>query len=184
MHRIACFSLFLTIYFVFQFGCGMSLSVAAEKPMKVTSSGIKDGVIDEQYGARGSQKKGEIPTLSMPLSIENAPASTICYAIQMLDPDSVPNEWVHWLAVNVETPDLPENASIDMASDMIQGKNSFGSIGYGGPTPPDKPHTYVIAIYALDAKMNLRNNFTNGQFIKAIKGHVLAEKRIRAKYNK
>jgi Raf kinase inhibitor-like YbhB/YbcL family protein len=58
---------------------------------------------------------------------------------------------------------------------MVQGNNDFGKIGYGGPTPPDKPHTYVITVYALDSLVNLENGFTKEEFEEAIKGHILAE---------
>ena len=28
----------------------------------------------------------------------------------------------------------------------------FGEVGYGGPAPPDKRHTYVFKLYALDSR--------------------------------
>ena len=29
----------------------------------------------------------------------------------------------------------------------------FGEVGYGGPAPPDKRHTYVFKVYALDCTL-------------------------------
>lgn len=156
------------------------------KEMAVSSSGIVDGVIADKYGKRGSQQINGAPTLSIPLSILDAPEGTVCYAIQMIDPDSKPlcgYEWVHWLAVNIEGSELTENASIDLSTDLIQGKNDFGTTGYGGPTPPDKPHTYVIAVYALDAKVDLQNGFSKEEFDTAISGHVVAEVEITGSYS-
>jgi Raf kinase inhibitor-like YbhB/YbcL family protein len=70
-----------------------------------------------------------------------------------------------------------------MASDMAQGKNDFGKTGYGGPTPPDKPHTYEITVYALGTKVKLSNGFSKRQFDAALKGVVLAKASIKGKYD-
>ena len=161
-------------------------SIQEEIEMLLTSAGIVDGVIDDQYGARSSQQDNEMPTRSLPLTIENAPEGTVCYALRMLDPDSAPLcgfEWVHWTALNIELAEIPENASIDLASSMIQGKSDFGVTGYGGPTPPDKPHTYVITVYALDATIEAENGFEKGEFEELIAGHILAEAQITGIYS-
>jgi Raf kinase inhibitor-like YbhB/YbcL family protein len=164
-----------------------ALMIATDtKEMEVNSRDIVDGEIWAQYGMFGEQVEGDVPTLSFPVSIQYAPKDTVCYAIQMVDPDSVPlagYEWVHWMVVNLEDTELPENASIAMAADMVQGTNDFGTIGYGGPTPPDKPHTYVITVYALDSMTELENGFTKEQFSQAIDGHVLAEASMEGSYS-
>jgi len=36
---------------------------------------------------------------------------------------------------------------------IVEGRNDFHEIGYGGPAPPDKRHTYVFKLYALDCKV-------------------------------
>ncbi len=154
--------------------------------MEVSSRDIVDGEIWPQYGMFGGQIDDDVPTLSFPISIKFAPENTVCYAIKMTDPDSVPlcgYEWFHWTVVNLKESELPENASITMASNMVQGKNDFGKIGYGGPTPPDKPHTYVITVYALDSLVQLENGFTKEQFAEAIEGHILAEASMEGKYS-
>ena len=155
--------------------------------MTAESSGIINGVIGEKYGKRGSQLSGEgTPTLSLPLSIKNAPAGTVCYAVKMMDPDSEPlcgYAWAHWNAVNITAAELPENASIAMAGDMTQGTNDFGELGYGGPAPPDKPHTYVITIFALDAHVDLADGFAKELFDAAIVEHILAVTQISGSYS-
>ena len=156
-----------------------------QRGMVLSSDGIIDGVIADKYGMRGDQKEGQTPTLSIPLSIENAPTGTVCYAVSMMDPDSKPlcgYEWTHWLAVNIVTTDLPEDASICMKAEMTQCMNDFGSIGYGGPTPPDKPHTYVITVFALDCMIDLADGFSKDEFGAALSGHVLAEAQIKGSY--
>ncbi|GHV29334.1 hypothetical protein FACS1894167_08500 [Synergistales bacterium] len=157
------------------------LELLRKPKMSVSSGGISDGVIGSEYGKRGRQQRGGVPALSLPITIKDAPDKTVCYAILMTDPDSNPL-WTHWLAVNIHSEDLPENAAIDMAKDMAQGKNDFGAIGYGGPTPPNGRHTYVITVYALDAEVNLSNGFSKKQFADAIDGHILAKAEVKGSY--
>ncbi|MCL2115245.1 MAG: YbhB/YbcL family Raf kinase inhibitor-like protein [Methanobrevibacter sp.] len=158
--------------------------MAAEDPSKMTvsSQGIKNGKIAEKYGMYGSVKdKNGIPKVSMPLAIKNAPKKTKYFAVYMYD-NTVP--WVHWLGVNYKSKTFTEDASRKKASSMVQGKNSFGTRGYGGPTPPDKTHTYTIKVYALKSKVSLSNGFSYSQFNKAIKGKTLATATIKGKYVK
>jgi len=150
--------------------------------MTVTSPGIKNGRIAPKYGMYGSVKdKNGIPRMSIPLTVKNAPKKTEYYAVYMYDND-VP--WVHWLAVNYKSKTFTEDASRKKANSMKQGKNDFRITGYGGPTPPDKTHTYTIKVYALEKKLNLDNGFSHSQFNKAIKGKVLATSTIKGKYVK
>jgi len=145
--------------------------------MTVTSSGIIDGIIDPKYGKNGDMVEDGVPTLSLPLSIENAPEGTVCYAIYMDDPDAVPiagYNWVHWTAVNIVPANIPENFSAEAGSNAVQGTNDFGTIGYGGPAPPDKDHTYVIAVFALNDMIALEDGFAKEDFDAAIQPHVLA----------
>ncbi|MEG1191387.1 MAG: YbhB/YbcL family Raf kinase inhibitor-like protein, partial [Oscillospiraceae bacterium] len=71
--------------------------------MKVYSSGMVDGVFDDKYGKRGTQfSESGIPTCSIPVRIEDAPAGTACYALVLEDKDAYPISggfaWIHWLA--------------------------------------------------------------------------------------
>ena len=59
--------------------------------MKVTSTGILHGVISDEYGKRGTQFNAHgMPTYSLPLSIQDAPAGTVSYAIVLEDKDAYP----------------------------------------------------------------------------------------------
>lgn len=151
--------------------------------MAVTSAGIINGVLADAYGKKGKDFLKGIPSRSMPLTLANLPKSTAALAIEMVDPDG--GDWVHWLAVNlpVET-EIPENASIDWADKMVQGKNSFGKQGYGGPTPPHGTHTYVITVYALSDPVELKEGFSSQKFHKAIDGVTLASATVTGDYSK
>lgn len=174
------------------FGCGKETK--GDKTMKVTSSGIVNGVIDDKYGVNGGIVQDGMPSFSLPLTIENAPSGTVSYAIFLEDKDAFPVSggfsWVHWLAANITDAVIPENASRN-ASTFVQGVNSWMSVQggskdpalvkfYGGMAPPPTgvgsgPHTYEIHVYALDATLPLADGFGLNNLFHAMKGHVLAE---------
>ena len=150
----------------------VSPATEAAGTFSVSSAGIVNGVLNDSYGARGTQKTKGIPSLSFPLSFAQIPDDTVCLALTVIDPDG--GNWVHWLAANIPPADLEENASIDLASAMVQGTNDFGFVGYGGPTPPSGTHTYVITIYALSEALPLHDGFSRKQFEESLTGKTLA----------
>ncbi len=159
---------------------------SAKNIFSVSSSGINDGKIDPIYGAKGIQfVNGTVPSRSLPLKINGIPAGTRSLAVVMLDPDG--KNWVHWLACNIQTNgiflEIPENASLDLKNQMLQGKNDFGTIGYGGPTPPSGIHTYIIKVYALGDVLSLQSGFSLQNLEKAMKNKILAEAEIRGSYS-
>lgn len=151
--------------------------------MTVSSAGIVNGVIADEYGKKGTQKRKGIPTLSLPLSVRNLPEGTAVLAVAMVDPDG--GDWVHWLAANLPVAEeIPQNRSIDLAGQMVQGKNDFGFTGYGGPTPPSGTHTYVLTVYALSEPLVLKDGFTWKAFQKALDGKILAQADVTGDYSK
>lgn len=156
--------------------------------MNVTSSGISGGVICDKYGKRGTQfNKDGIPTYSLPLKIEGAPAGTKSFAIILEDKDAVPvcgHVWIHWLVANLKRTELKENES-QTAKDFVQGANSYsGLVGgldrremscYAGMVPPDAPHTYELHVYALDTELQLEPGFHMNELYWAMRGHILEE---------
>ncbi len=155
-------------------------SKAPSADFAASSSGIVNGVIQDAYGARGAQKTNGIPGRSFALSLSNIPEKAACLALSVIDPDG--GNWVHWLAVNLPADDLAENASIDLADQIVQGKNDFGFVGYGGPTPPNGTHTYAITIYALSSAVDLKNGFSQKQFLAAIEPVIIASTTITGDY--
>ncbi|MCL2788842.1 MAG: YbhB/YbcL family Raf kinase inhibitor-like protein [Micrococcales bacterium] len=161
-----------------------SQAATAAGKLTVVSAGIVRGVIGDEYGARGPSSNG-VPTKSLPIKVTKAPKGTKYYAVLMVDPDSKPlcgYVWRHWMAVNIKAKNLKAGAS--KSASMVQGVNDFGTVGYGGPTPPDKKHTYQITVYALKGKVALTKGFdlSIADFKKAIKGKVLAKKTIKGTY--
>ena len=136
------------------------------------------GVIPRKYGYKNGNN-------SPPLKISNVPENTSSLALIMDDPDAmgaVGKVWVHWVLWNIDpnTIELKENV---IPSDCLEGETDFGEIGYGGPAPPDKEHTYIFKLYALDQKLDAKKNSTKKQIEKAMNNHIIAETRLEGRYS-
>lgn len=153
--------------------------------MKVSSSGIVNGRIQEKYGKYGTDfAPTGIPSLSLPVQIEDPPEGTEVFALILEDKDAIPVcgfSWIHWTAANIRRTSLEAGES-RTASDFVQGATSFSSKGldrmetsfYGGMTPPDCPHTYELHVYALDRALNLKPGFYMNELYWKMQGHILA----------
>ena len=122
--------------------------------------------------------------LSPPLSIKDVPAGTKSIAIIMDDPDAmgaVGKVWVHWIIWNID-PNTSEIPQASIPSNSIQGKTDFDETKYGGPAPPDKQHTYVFKLYALDSMIDLKEGSTKEQLESAMNGHILSETKLEGTY--
>ena len=166
--------------------------------MKLSSSGIVHGMIQDPYGKRGSVfNENGVPAYSLPIRIEEAPSGTKSFAIVVEDKDAFPVSggfpWIHWTVANLRRAEIKENES-QSASDFVQGQNSWISVQggeqspelssyYGGMTPPDKPHVYEIHGYALDCILPLENGFYYNELYRKMDGHVLAECTLKGLYN-
>jgi Raf kinase inhibitor-like YbhB/YbcL family protein len=63
------------------------------------------------------------------------------------------------------------------------GTTDFGKVGYGGPAPPDKRHTYVFKLYALDCALKLAaGESTKADVEKAMEGHILEQAKLTGTY--
>jgi hypothetical protein len=130
----------------------------------ITSSDFQEGdEIPKKFGYKFENKEPDI-------SFVRPPSSTITLALIMDDPDAmtaVGKVWVHWLQYH----NLNETSP-------IEGKTDFGEIGYGGPAPPDRPHTYVFKGYALDAQLDLKEGFSKQELENAMQDHIIAEAKL------
>jgi Raf kinase inhibitor-like YbhB/YbcL family protein len=148
---------------------------------RITSRAFADGAdIPRQYTADGEN-------ISPPLSWGEPPAGTESFALICEDPDAPSGLFVHWTAWNIE-PDrreLEEGLPATPESGIRQGVNSFGDLGYGGPSPPrGVPHRYVFRLYALDSRLDLRSGATRAELDRAIEGHVLEESLLIGRYGR
>ena len=100
------------------------------------------------------------------------------------DPDAPsPQPWVHWVIGKIPAADagiaegVHPKPTPSFPGEAIQGKNSWGTIGYRGPAPPKGHgvHHYHFKLYALDAPLNVAAGIDKPGLLKAMQGHVLAE---------
>ncbi len=165
--------------------------------MKITSTGIVNGMIDDKYGKFGSSfNENGMATYSLPFAIEDSPQGTISYAIELEDKDAFPVSgfsWIHWTAANIKRTEIKENES-QTATDFIQGVNSYISLQggkqskklssfYGGMAPPNEPHVYELHVFALDSELDLQTGFYMNELYKKMDGHILAQATIKGTYN-
>ncbi|MFB5621099.1 MAG: YbhB/YbcL family Raf kinase inhibitor-like protein [Nitrosopumilus sp.] len=146
--------------------------------MKIESNAFENGSeIPRKYG----YKKDNI---NPPILIKEVPNEAKSLALIMDDPDAmgaVGKIWVHWIVWNIEpsTSEINENS---VPSNSIQGKTDFGEAVYGGPAPPDKEHTYIFKLYALDKKLDINEGSSKSQVEEAMKGHIIDEAKLEGKY--
>ena len=126
---------------------------------------------------------------SPPLTIQMGESSdTKSLSLIMDDPDAmgaVGKVWVHWVTWNI-APAEPNglfgvgwNTKFNGA---IEGMTDFGEVGYGGPAPPDKRHTYVFKLYALDIKLDLPDKSAKADVEKAMEGHIIEQATLTGTY--
>jgi len=147
--------------------------------LKLTSSAFSDGnPIPRECGYKNGNKEP-------PLAISGIPAEAKSLTLIMDDPDAmeaVGKVWVHWVVWNI----IPDRVQIDggditpmynsaIAAECELGMTDFGDVYYGGPAPPDKTHTYVFKLYALDTELDLPQNSTKADVEKAMEGHILEQ---------
>jgi Raf kinase inhibitor-like YbhB/YbcL family protein len=121
--------------------------------MHITSQAFKDnGVIPRQYTCDSTDSQ-------VPLRWSGVPSGTRELVLVIRDPDAKRGPFVHWAVAGI-----PPTAS-EIPESAIEGRNSFGSLGYRGPCPPkgDRPHHYVITLDALRTPSGLKTGFSADQ---------------------
>jgi Raf kinase inhibitor-like YbhB/YbcL family protein len=155
---------------------------AAAGAITLSSSSLQDGKVSKECTCDGEDK-------SPALSWTAPPAGTKAFALIVTDPDAPGGTFTHWVLYN-----LPANKS-DLAAGMQrqgqladgsrQGQNDFGRMGYGGPCPPSgSRHRYVFTLTALDGELGLPPGATRAQLEDAMKGHVIAQGQLTARYGR
>ena len=130
--------------------------------LKLTSSAFSHGgEIPRECGYKNGNQKP-------PLRIAGTLQFAESLALIMDDPDAmgaVGKVWVHWVMWNID----PTNTELENLTTV--GMTDFGEVGYGGPAPPDKRHTYVFTLYALDSELDgLEKTSTIADVLDAIAG--------------
>ena len=144
--------------------------------LKLTSFAFSDG--GEIPRECGYKNGNEIP----PLTVSGIPEGKKSLALIMDDPDAMEpagKVWVHWVLWDIMASDGPLSNSFQVCK---WGMTDFGKLGYGGPAPPDKRHTYVFKLYALDTELDLPDKSTKADVEKAMEGHIIEQTTLTGTY--
>ena len=144
----------------------------------ITSDSFEDGgVIPLKFG----YKHGNV---SPSLKFNNVPEDARSLALVMDDPDAVQavgKVWVHWVVYNVEPGSIFEENRAPPG--CVEGTTDFETAGYGGPAPPDREHTYIFKLYALDQRLDSKENLTKTQLEDLMKGHIISQAKLAGRYS-
>jgi Raf kinase inhibitor-like YbhB/YbcL family protein len=141
--------------------------------MRITSPAFDtDTPIPDRYTCSGED-------ISPPLEIADTPGGTRSLVLIVDDPDApdpaAPKVvWEHWIVWNIDpvTSAIPAGR---VPNGAVQGTNSWGRIGFGGPCPPIGTHRYFFKLYALDTTLALGTTSIKADVEAAMQGHVLAQ---------
>ncbi|HVZ40667.1 MAG TPA: YbhB/YbcL family Raf kinase inhibitor-like protein [Candidatus Kapabacteria bacterium] len=126
--------------------------------------------------------------IAPPLRWSASPGNAKSLALILDDPDAPHGIWVHWVLFNIPPTvnALEEGISAGQANAMsiMNGKNSFGNTGYGGPCPPSGTHHYYFRLYALDTMLPLKEGATRADLDAAMKGHMVARTTLMGTYQR
>ncbi len=122
--------------------------------------------------------------LSPDLTWSTPPKGTAGFVLIVDDPDApVEEPWVHWILAGIPgsavslpagfheltlPPDAPEG--------LVQGLNTWGTVGYRGPAPPHGHgvHHYHFKLYAIDKALPVLSGIDKHELLEMLSGHVLA----------
>ena len=145
--------------------------------------------LDQVFNGFGCKGKNLSPALFW----SDPPAGTQSFAIMVHDPDAPTGSgfW-HWVVYNIPAAEvsIPAEAGDVKKKGMpvgsVQGRNDYGTFGYGGPCPPPgKPHHYHFRLYALKvAKLDVPPNATAAFIAFNVHANSLAETQILALYGR
>jgi Raf kinase inhibitor-like YbhB/YbcL family protein len=155
-------------------GClGGGGNMNSDKTLEVGSVFHDGSFIPKKFTCEGED-------VNPPIFIGNISPEAKSLVIIVDDPDAPAGTFTHWIAWNIpprgEIPEaVPAEGTVKSPIPMIQGRNDFGKIGYGGPCPPRGHgiHHYHFKVYALDTTLDLEPGATRKELAKAMDGHVI-----------
>ncbi|QHA07438.1 YbhB/YbcL family Raf kinase inhibitor-like protein [Streptomyces broussonetiae] len=167
-------------------GCGggggrgdTSSSPTAAARITVTSTAYADG------GTIPRRFTCDAANVSPPLAFSGVPAHTASLALLLQDRSAPHGAFTHWLVWGIDphTTRLPAGGHPPGAT---EGRNDFRTPGYGGPCPPrgDRPHRYVLTVYATDGRLSLTAQASRDDLLRALSGHTLATGTLTGRYGR
>ena len=95
---------------------------------------------------------------------DGAPPQAIEYVLICDSPDAPGGPAIHWILYKIPGEDegvpegIPPQLKLEDPCGAVQGKNSFGTVGYRGPVPPargEKAAFYRFSLFALKKELSL-----------------------------
>jgi Raf kinase inhibitor-like YbhB/YbcL family protein len=147
-----------------------------------TTAFVEGGEIPRKYTCDGAD-------LSPALHWNDVPADAQSLALIADDPDAPVGTWTHWILWNIPAvvTGLPEGVPKvqTIENGALQGKNDFKRVGYGGPCPPPgKPHRYFFRLFAVDAKLDVKEGAGRKELEAALKRHILSQAELMGTYER
>ena len=156
-------------------------------PLKLESPAFADG------DAVPRRFTGDGRNVSPALAWSGVPPAARELALIVEDPDAPGRRpWVHWLLYKIpaDAAGLPEGvprgATPAKPAGMLQGRNSWGRLGYGGPAPPKghSVHHYHFTLFVLDRALDVFHSLTKEQLWRAMSGHVIDQAELVGTYGR
>lgn len=148
----------------------------ATSSISITSSSFQaGGDIPAKFTCNGTNVSPE-------LQIGSAPTEAKSLILIVDDPDAPRGLFTHWIVWNID-PKTTRVAENSAPTAGVQGTSDFGKRNYGGPCPPSGTHRYFFKIFALDTKLELKPGARRAELDAAMRGHVLAQGELMARYS-
>lgn len=154
-------------------------------PVATSGDRLPHAQVNDAFGCTGGNR-------SPALKWVRIPKGTRSLALTVFDQDAPTGSgWWHWVVYDIPagTDALAGGAGTEVATDLPHGskqaRNDFGQRAYGGACPPkgDKPHRYVVTLYALDVPtLNAPEDASPAMIGYLIHQHRLAQSSVTAVY--
>lgn len=168
------------VVLVLVFGLVIGSCISSEKPGGGEMMELEIGSVFHDGDCIPSEFTCDGEDINPPIFIGHIDSKVKTLVIIMDDPDAPGGTFTHWIAWNIpplgEIPKgVPKQGTVEAPIRMIQGRNDFGKIGYGGPCPPrgHGVHHYHFKVYALDTELHLKPGASRKELERAMEGHII-----------
>lgn len=136
---------------------------------------------------------GEGKDISPPLQWVGTPQGTKELNLICEDPDAPsPQPWVHWIIYKISSEntelyeEIPKLQKLALPPGALQGLNSWGKVGYGGPMPPigNGFHRYFFTLYALGTSLSIQPGTSKKEILQAMDGIILGQAKLMGRYKR
>ena len=166
-------------------GCGSSGDTVTRAPpeapltLTVVSPDVTEGgALPQRFTCDGA---GARPALLW----SRPPARAREVAVLVTDPDAPGGTFVHWSVFGLDpaTRSLPPGR---LRRGALEGRNSFGDVGWGAPCPPKGGgrHRYVFTVYWLRSSSGLRRGADGDAVVRALEQRAGGQGALTATYER